>query len=231
MITTIHQPQYMPWLGYFDKIDSSDLFVILDAVQYKKNEWQNRNRIKNDDGWQWVTVPVKYKFPEKINEVKVNNCVPWGRKHLQSFVTNYAKAPYFSKYIDVFKEIFSKDWEYLVDINIYMIKYLVNILGIKTEILTASDFDLAEEPTERLIDICKQVKADKYMSGKDGVNYLNRDRFLNEGIEIIFQDFEHPVYKQLYGEFVPYLSIVDLLFNYGPDSLGVIREKRRLVKK
>lgn len=229
MITAIHQPQYLPWLGYFDKIDRADVFVILDNVQYKKNEWQNRNRIKTADGWQWITAPVLYNFPERINQVRINNRINWRRKHFKSLVTNYGKAPFFAKYKQTFEDVFSKDWEYLSKINIHLIKYLIETLRIKTKILIASEsgYDLAEESTERLIDICKLLKSSRYLSGKDGIKYLNVERFRNEGIEVMFQDFHSPVYDQLYGPFVPNLSIIDLLFNYGKNSMEIIRRQRR----
>ncbi len=95
MIVSVHQPQYLPWLGYFDKIERSDIFVFLDNVQFKKNEWQNRNKIKTSEGWQWLSVPVIHKFMQKISEVKINNTVWWGKKHLNALVTNYSKAPFF----------------------------------------------------------------------------------------------------------------------------------------
>lgn len=229
MITAIHQPQYLPWLGYFDKIDRADVFVILDNVQYKKNEWQNRNRIKTVNGWQWITVPVLYKFPEKINQVRINNSADWRRKHLQSLITNYKKARFFEDYREIFEDVFSKDWEYLTKINICLIKHFINALCIKTEILTASELgcNLTDEPTERLIDICKWVGSDRYLSGKDGINYLDIERFRKEGIEVIFQDFHSPVYDQLYGPFEPDLSIIDILFNHGKGSLEIIRKQRR----
>ena len=132
MIAAIHQPQYMPWLGYMNKIAGSDVFVLLDTVQYKKNEWQNRNRIKTATGFQWITTPVCYHYPEKIMEVKINNMVRWRAKHSASLVTNYNKAPYFQTYADFFKEIFSKKWELLVDLNIHIIEFLTTIWKLNT---------------------------------------------------------------------------------------------------
>jgi hypothetical protein len=102
LIVAVHQPQYLPWLGYFDKMRRADVFCYLNDVQYKKNEWQNRNRIKTAQNWQWLTVPVRYHFPEKINEVHINNGVDWTRKHLQALITNYRRAPYYKAYISIF---------------------------------------------------------------------------------------------------------------------------------
>ncbi len=225
MLIAIHQPQYLPWLGYLDKIDKADVFVILDNVQFKKNEWQNRNRIKTSQGCQWITVPVLYRFQEKISEVRVNNRENWGRKHLQALITNYSKSPYFENYKSFFEDIFNRNWDRLVDINIEIIKFLITALDLKTRLVIASDLKLREEPTERLIDICKTLGSNKYLAGQDGNKYMNLELFKKEGIEVIFQDFKHPVYNQLFGEFEPYMSVIDLLFNCGDDSLEILRGK------
>ncbi|OHC01691.1 MAG: hypothetical protein A3H23_04305 [Planctomycetes bacterium RIFCSPLOWO2_12_FULL_40_19] len=230
MLVAIHQPQYLPWLGYLDKIDRAEIFVILDNVQFKKNEWQNRNRIKTAQGWQWITVPVLYKFPEKINEVRINNNTNWNKKHLHALITNYSKSPYFADYKRFFEDIFSHSWERLVDINIEIIKFLIGTLELKTKLVMASDLKLREEPTERLIDICKTLNGSKYLAGRDGSKYMNLEIFDKEGIEIIFQDFKHPVYNQLYGDFEPGMSAIDLLFNCGDKSLEILRGKQAGLK-
>ncbi|MFA4911540.1 MAG: WbqC family protein [Desulfobacteria bacterium] len=223
MIVAIHQPQYLPWLGYFDKIEKTDIFVILDNVQYKKNEWQNRNRIKTANGWQWLTVPVQYKFPERIDQVKINNRIDWKRKHLNAIVINYGRSLYFNKYRSFFEGVYSQEWEYLVDINVCLINFLIKALGINTETLMASKLRLREDPTDRLIDICKEVGANTYLAGKDGRNYMDIEKFEKENIKVIFQDFQHPIYNQLFGEFESYMSVIDILFNYGEDSLRILR--------
>ena len=223
MLITIHQPQYLPWLGYLDKIDKADVFVLLDNVQFKKNEWQNRNRIKTAQGCQWMTVPVLYRLPEKINEVRINNKTNWSRKHLQALITNYSKSTYFDNYKSFFEDIFNRSWDHLVDINIEIIKFLISALELKTKLVMASDLKLREEPTERLIDICKTLNGNKYLAGNDGNKYMNLELFDKEGIEVIFQDFKHPVYNQLFGDFEPYLSAIDLLFNCGDNSLEILR--------
>lgn len=225
MIVAIHQPQYLPWIGYFDKIDCADVFVLLDNVQYKKNEWQNRNRIKTSQGWQWITVPVLYKYPEKINEVKINNTVDWRKKHLNALTYNYSKAPFFEKHRKFLEKTFSTNWEFLVEINTHVIQYLINALGINKKIVLASSLRLREGPTDRLIDICKHVQADTYLSGKDGAKYMNLDAFAQAKIKVIFQDFRHPIYPQLYEPFEPLMSIVDLLFNHNHNSLKIIRSQ------
>ena len=225
MIVAVHQPQYLPWLGYFDKIRQADIFCYLDSVQYKKNDWQNRNRIKTSQGWQWLTVPVRFQFPEKICDVKINPMVNWRKKHLQSLVTNYRRAPYFEKYFQVYEQIYSEDWEFVSELNIHFIERLAEALGLSQKpAVRSSQLELREDPTDRLIDICRAVEADTYLAGQDGMNYMDLERFKDNGIEVIIQDFKHPIYPQMFNEFQSHMSVVDLLFNCGPGSLGKICE-------
>lgn len=223
MIVAVHQPQYLPWLGYFDKIRIADVFCYLDNVQYRKNEWQNRNRIKTAQNWQWLTVPVHYRFPQKINEVEINNSVNWKKKHLQALITNYSKAPYFKDYITPLEDLFTKDWELLSEFNIGLLERLREFLNLHDKpAIPASSMVLRDDPTERLIDICKAVGADTYLAGQDGRTYMDLERFRANGITVITQEFKHPVYPQLYDEFQSHMSIVDLLFNCGPESIKII---------
>lgn len=225
MIVAIHQPQYLPWLGYFDKIERCDTFVFLDNVQFKKNEWQNRNKIKTAEKWQWLSVPVIHKFPQNINDVEINNTVPWGKKHLNALITNYSKAPFFKEHIEFFEETYEREWRLLSDINVHIIRYLVKALGISGKKLElASQYESREGRTERLLDLCHRLGADGYLSGKDGAKYLDVEEFEKRGIRVIFQDYEHPSYSQLFGDFEPYLSVIDLLFNCGPESLSILKK-------
>jgi hypothetical protein len=224
MIVAIHQPQYLPWIGYFHKIDRADKFVLLDNVQYKKNEWQNRNKIKNSNGWQWITLPVIYRFGEKIKEIRINNRVQWRKKHLHSIFINYRRAPYFKEYFHIFEDVYSKEWEFMVDINKEFIRRIMYILGIEKELILASKLGLLDnDPTDRLVNICIKVGGNTYLSGRDGAKYMNLEKFKGVGLKIIFQDFRHPVYPQLYGNFIENLSIIDLLFNCGDRSINILR--------
>jgi len=228
MVLAAHQPHYLPWLGYFDKMDRAEVFVLLDTVQYEKNGWQNRNKIKTSKGWQWLTVPVTYKFPAKICEVRIDNKARWGKKHWQALVTNYSRAPYFDAYAGFFEETYRDTWDMLVDVNLHVLKFLKDALGIRTELKLASEMEpTREDPNGRLVDLCLQVGADTYLAGAGGKDYMDLEAFGREGIEVVFQEYEHPVYPQLYGDFVPNLSVVDLLFNCGPESLPIIRSGRR----
>ena len=225
MIISIHQPQYLPWLGYFDKIDQADMFCFLDNVQYKKNEWQNRNRIKTSQGWQWLTVPVRFRFPEKINEVAIDSNVNWQHKHLQAIITNYRKAPYFDQYFDFFEGVYKKNWSSVSELNIFLVTEICRFLGMDNfKSVLSSQMDLREDPTDRLIDICKILGGNTYLAGQGGAGYMDLERFEENGIKVIFQDFNHPVYRQQFKGFVSHLSIIDLLMNCGDKSLAVIRD-------
>lgn len=223
MIVAVHQPQYLPWLGYFEKICRADTFCYLDSVQYKKNDWQNRNRIKTSQGWQWLTVPVRFQFPEKICEVKIHSTVNWRKKHFQALVTNYRRSPFFDQYIGVFEQIYATDWEYLAGLNIHAIERIKTSLGMDQKpAIQSSQLELREDPTDRLIDICKAVRADTYLSGQDGIQYMDLERFKENGIKVIMQDFKHPLYPQMFNDFESHMSVVDLLFNCGPGSINKI---------
>jgi hypothetical protein len=223
LIVAVHQPQYLPWLGYFDKMRRADVFCYLDDVQYKKNEWQNRNRIKTAQGWQWLTVPVCYHFTEKINEVKINNTTGWQKKHLQALVTNYSRAPFYKTHSAIFEDAFAGDWEFISELNINLLERLRAALEINAKpTVISSDLTLRDEPTDRLIDICLALGADTYLAGQGGADYMDLQRFEKSGIKVIFQDFKHPVYTQLFADFESHMSIVDLLFNCGPESIQVI---------
>jgi hypothetical protein len=184
LIVAVHQPQYLPWLGYFDKIRRADVFCYLDNVQYKKNDWQNRNRIKTAQGWQWLTVPVRYHFPQEINEVTINNAVNWKKKHLQTLISNYNRAPFFKEFAIIFEQIYSQDWEFLSDLNIALVEELKAAFGIgQAPPVKSSEINLRQDPTDRLIDICKALKADTYLSGQDGIKYMDLDRFRQNVIQ------------------------------------------------
>ncbi|MFH1985697.1 MAG: WbqC family protein [Pseudomonadota bacterium] len=224
MIVAIHQPQYLPWMGYFHKMIVADAFCLLDNVQYKKNEWQNRNRIKTANGWQWLTVPVSFQFPEKICEIKIINNTHWVKKHIQALNTNYRKAPYFDEVMGIITSVYEREWERLCDLNKTLIQLLRDYLGVGHKpIATASDLEgLSDEPTMRLIDICNYFGADTYLSGPDGPKYMDMDAFNRNGIKVMVQQFQHPQYPQCFGTFQSHMSIIDLLFNCGPNSYEVI---------
>lgn len=227
MKIAIHQPQYFPWLGYFDKIRQADRFVILDDVQYKKNEWQNRNRLKTAQGWQWLTVPVQYHFPETIRQVKINNTTDWRHKHQQAFLSDYGKAPHYKDYAPFLESLYSQNWENLAELNIHVVRELLKFLAIKTPVTLSSEIPVSGAATDRLVHICQKLGADHYLSGAGGEAYLDVQKFKDAGIRLSFQEYKHPSYPQLFGEFVSHLSVMDLLLNCGPKSLEVLENGER----
>jgi hypothetical protein len=218
MKIAIHQPQYLPWPGYFNKILQSDIFVFLDDVQYKKNEWQNRNRIKSANGEVWLTVPVHYKFGQKINEVEIDNKIFWRKDHLKTISVCYKKAKYFDEFFVYIEKLLSKEYKMLVDVNINSVKMVLSYLGIDKKIVLSSELKVEGEKTTRLVNICKKLNCDTYISGSGAKEYLVIDEFEKNGIKVIFQEYSTPEYSQLFGEFMPNLSIIDMIFNVGKEK-------------
>lgn len=226
MIVAVHQPQYLPWLGYFEKIARADRFVLLDIVQYKKNEFQNRNKIKTGQGWQWLTVPVRYKFPMTIDQVTINNDINWRNKHWQAILSNYAKTPFFKDYCEPIEALLQAEWQNLTDVNRETIQVIMNAFGISTPVDDPTEWDLSDDPTGRLVDICKHLNADTYLAGAGGHDYMDLEQFDQAGIRVEFQSFTHPTYAQHFGDFEPYMSAIDLLFNVGPKSCDILLNKQ-----
>ena len=227
MIVTIHQPEYLPWIGFFDRISKADIFVILDDVQYQKKGFINRNRIKTSQGWQWLTVPVKERESlKKINEKEIDNQTDWRQNHWKSLFYNYKKASYFKQYADFFEDIYKQNWNFLTDLDIYLIKNIMNMLGLKKEIRKSSLLKIEGKADDLLVNICKAVGADTYLSGpgpkdKNYRDYMDLGKFKKQNINVVFQEFTHPAYIQQFDKqgFIPNLSIIDLLFNCGEKNL------------
>jgi len=226
MILTAHQPAYLPWLGLLHKIALSDTFVVFDTVQYLKKDWNNRNKIKAQNGAIWLTVPVytKGQFTQSLLEVKINNTLPWRRKHLKSMEIAYSKSPYFDNYIDFFRDLYSGEHIHLVDLNNKILLFLLKELGIKVDILYGHDLGIEGVKSGLVLDMCRKLKADIYIFGLLGKDYAEVEKFESNGIKLYFQEYKHPVYLQQFGDFISHLSAVDLLFNYGRESLKKIME-------
>jgi len=225
MIVSINQPAYLPWLGYFERIANSDLHIVLDHVQFEKNSFTNRNKIRTKDGWMWLSIPVKTKgrFGElSINELEIDNASRWTKKHWESIRSNYSKAKYFSEYAPYFKKIFAAEWPRLNDLMREINDYLLNISGIKTSLLYSSEMNVEGKKNELVFNLCKSVGATVYLSGSQGRNYMDESLFEKEGIKVIYQDYHHPEYSQVYPGFEPYMAAIDLFLNCGPDSLNII---------
>jgi hypothetical protein len=229
MRIVVLQPSYIPWLGYFDQMSKSDAFVIYDDVQYDKNGWRNRNRIKTRRGPQWLTVPVLIKGRDSpLNrEVEINNTVSWQTKHLRSIVQNYSKAPFFKLYMDLVQRILERPWRLLIDLNMAFIRMIVEQLGLDTRIYFSSELKIPNNgKTQRLIEICLYFEADIFLEGDAGKDYIDERLFARADVQLEYHGYQHPVYRQLHGDFIPYMSVIDLLFNHGKDSLNILTHQK-----
>lgn len=232
MIVTIHQPEYLPWISFFDRVQKSDVLVILDNVGYQKNGFINRNKIKTRStssgqaGWTWLTIPVLGRSPnKKINEIFIDNTSGWQQKHLSLLRENYSLSDYFNNYYGFLEETFSKKWDKISELDIYLIENIVDFLGLKTKIKIASSMNIEGQLTERLVEICRSLGADTYLSGPGGKDYMDLKLFEGENIRVIFQDLISPTYNQQFMEngFLPGMSIIDLLFNHGEKSINFFK--------
>jgi hypothetical protein len=223
----ILQPGYLPWLGFFEQIYRCDIFVLYDDVQFEKGSWRNRNLIKTPNGPQWLTVPVLLKgrgFP-LIKDVEINSHVKWQKKHIKSITQNYSKAPFLKVYGDGLFGILNKPWKHLVDLELEVIYWIAEQLGISTPMRLASELTVVGSRVQRLINIIHSVGGDHFYEGSAGKNYIDVRQFEKAGISITFQEYNHPKYPQLYDGFISHLSIIDLLFNCGPDSLSILTNR------
>lgn len=233
MILAVHQLQYLPWLGYFDKIAQSDQFVFLDCVQYKHREFQNRNKIRTQNGTLWLTVPVITKNcrSQAIKDVVIDNTFRWPNKHLKALVTNYSKAAYFSIYLPFFEQLYARKWDKLIELNWAVIEFILTQLEIKTKLSFESAIGTSEQASARIVQLCKKLGADTYLSGSGAKAYLDQNLFIQQNIILKYQEFKHPVYPQCFmagaDNFISNLSIVDLLFNHGPKMQKILFNKEK----
>jgi hypothetical protein len=230
LIVAVMQPTFLPWIGYFDLIDQSDRFVFLDSVQFSKQSWQQRNRLKGLNGEQWLTVPVLTKglSNQSISEVKINQNAKFKEKMIKTITQIYRKAPFFDSYIDELSDILLKSYVFLAALNIELIMWVCKQLGIDTKMIRSSSLKAKGKKVELLINICKELNADTYLSTPGSKVYIEENNlFTSNDIDLVYHAFEHPEYHQINGKFVPYMSIIDLLFNEGPASLSIIRKGQR----
>jgi len=226
----ILQPSYLPWLGFFEQMERCGKFVFLDDVQYTKNDWRNRNRIKTRQGVQWLTVPVTFRFGQKINEIVLSNTEKWQKKHLQALRTSYGKSPFFHQYFPEIERIILKDHSKLIDLTIELVLWIADILGLQSSTHFSSELAIQNnDRQERLIEICKKMDCDTFYEGSSGKDYIDIYLFKKHGITVIFQEYHHPYYNQLWLQengFISHLSIIDLMFNHGPDSLDILAGRK-----
>lgn len=229
MIVGIHQPHYLPWLRYIDKIARSDVFVLLDDADYTKNGWQNRNKVKCAQGWMYLTVPVRDAFGKPILDVQIDGGQRWRDKHLMALRTNYARAPFFGRYFAMFEAVYGRPWDSLVDLNMAILRDVLAAFEIRTRIVRSSELGVPGRRSDRLVDICRRLGATAYLTGDYAAgNHLDCGVFEAQGIELQYQGWRCASYTQQHAGagFVPDLSIVDLLFNEGPDGRGVLQRSR-----
>ncbi len=222
----IIQSNYIPWKGYFDLIRAVDELIIFDDMQYTRRDWRNRNKIKTPNGPLWLSIPVqtKDKYFQAIRDTKTSE-PGWNKRHWKTLVTNYAKAPHFNTYKNVFEELYlSPQSDYLSIINITFIHAICRLLGIQTHISQSTDYETADGKTERLISLCKQAGATSYLSGPSAKGYIDAALFTDEKINLHYADYSnYPTYPQLYPPFEHGVSILDLLFNAGPASIQYMK--------
>lgn len=226
MIVSIHQPAYLPWLGYYHRIAVSDVHIVLDHVQFEKNSFVNRNRIRTAQGSCWMTVPVRTRgrfgrLP--IRELEIDRTVAWRRKHWETIRQHYACAAHFADHAEFFEAVYQRDWDLLIDLCAEINRYVLGVLAIDTRLQYSSSMQPHARKSELVLELCRAARATEYLSGPLGRQYLREDDFHREGIAVRYQDYDHPRYGQCRGDgFLANMSVVDLLFNHGPASRDIL---------
>jgi len=231
-VGVIIQPSYIPWRGYFHMIQRADVFVFYDDVQYDKRGWRNRNKIKTPQGAQWLTIPVHNKGAQSedlpINEIEINWDAPWNKKQWATIKQNYQKAPFFAKYAPLVESLFERHDQLLADLTIESTILLAKELGINdTQFVRSSSLEMAGQKTERLISVLQKVGAKHYISGPSARDYMQPELFEEAGITFEYQVYDYPEYAQRYPPFDGQVSILDLLFNEGPQASDFIWKSSR----
>jgi hypothetical protein len=220
------QPTYLPWIGYFAMMDSVDVFVLLDSVAFDKRSWQQRNRIKSPAGAMWLTVPVRSKGRrgQLIRDVAIDRGRDFPAQHRRAIEVNYARAPYFKDFADEMFPLIERECERLVEVTVPIIGWCRARLGIDTEIVSGSALKGNGRKSELLASMCEELGAATYVSPPSSRDYLETcDAFSKRGIDVRYFEYDHPVYPQRFGEFVPHLSVIDLLMNAGAESAATMR--------
>lgn len=220
MRVTIHQPEFAPWLGLFDKVRGTDLFVLLDDVEFEKNYFQNRNRVRTANDWSWITVPVHHGTTTPIDEVTIakEDNPRWAEKILKTVYYNYHNADPFEPVHDALESFLDGCGERLVTLNVPLLEWMLGEYGLSPKVVRSSGLDVGSTGSDRILEICREVGADTYVSGVSGRDYLELDAFEDAGIDVEFQEFHHPIYEQLYDPFIPRMSALEPLMLFGPDA-------------
>src|ERR1700722_276717 len=232
MIVSINKPAYLPWLGYFHRIAVADAHIVLDHVQFEKNSFTNRNKIRMREGWCWLTVPVRTagKFGDlPITALEIAADRPWAPKHWDALRMNYSKAPFFSHHAAFFEDIYARPWERLADLTREITLYLLEAFGIGTKLYFGSQMNASGKKDELVLNLCRELEATVYLSGPLGRNYLHEELFREHKIAIRYDDYHHPTYSQVYPDFEPYMAAIDLLFNAGPGSREILLKNQERI--
>jgi len=227
MKIAVLQPGYLPWLGFFEQMYSTDVFVLYDDVQFTRRDWRNRNRVKGPNGLVWLTVPVRTtgQYYQLISETMIADDQPWATKHWNTLEMCYAKAPYFALYADELRAFYDRSWSRLVDLDNQLIEWICDKLGLRRKIILSSQLgSKSTDPNLRFVEICEKLGADWLYEGEAGQSYFDLALFEKHNIKVEFQHYEHPNYQQIWMKhgFIPHLSVIDLLFNHGPESLAIL---------
>jgi hypothetical protein len=225
LILTAHQPVYLPWLGLFHKIYLADTFVHYNHVLHSPRDFTARNSIRAPEGELRLIVPLlKDRSASRValKNLKIDNQTSWRRKHLKAIKNYYSKSQFFDLYYAGLEEIFTKEWNFIDELNLNILQLLMDYLNLKSKIIISSDLTLTSGKNESIIDMCKQLGAQKIIFGRHGSEYVEEKEFHNNQIDVYFQDYSHPEYKQRYSGFHSHLSVIDLLFNHGNDSLDIL---------
>lgn len=224
----IHQPECFPWLGFIDKALKADVFVLLDDVQFKKNNFQNRNKIRTARGWSWVTVPVAITghSGSMIKDMKVSPSLEpwWRRKQRESWRQAYSRSPFASRIMPFIEELYDRPWDDLLEFNLRVIEKLFDEFGVEARVVRSSEVGSEGSSSSRLVSLCRALGATSYLSGSGGRGYLDERLFNEAGIAVEFRDFHHPVYRQGRREFIPGMTAFDMLFNVGPEAGVLLKE-------
>ncbi|MGQ0662591.1 MAG: WbqC family protein [Pseudomonadota bacterium] len=225
MIVSINQPAYLPWLGYYHRIANSDLHIVLDDVQFEKNSFTNRNKIRTRDGWCWLTVPVqtRAKFRDlPIDRLEIAPNTNWRRKHWDSIKFGYAGAPFFSLHAAFLAGVYAREWTRLLPLIQDMNDYMLEALRISTPLVMSSAIKVPGKKQELILNLCQAVGASVYLSGPLGRDYLVEDEFRHAGIDVLYHEYRHPTFVQVHGGFEPHMAAFDLLLNHGPESARIL---------
>jgi hypothetical protein len=225
MKISINQPAYLPWLGYFERIAVSDLHIVLDHVQFEKNSFTNRNKVRTKDDATWLTVPLatKGRFGDlAIHRLEFAPNDPWQKKHWATLKMTYARAPFFREYAPAYEALYARTWTGFMPMVRALLEQQLRDFVITTPLLFSSDLAVEGTKSELVLNLCRAVRADVYLSGAMGRDYLDEASFTAAGLAVEYQDYAHPSYAQAWPGFVPYMCALDLLFNHGPASREIL---------